>query len=160
MLSEDKIFSCSMSYSSFFLSTLHPNEHKQQQLVPHSMSCPGSTEPPALLPIPRAAARVWSFTFSSVMRKMLFIGVLWNSHFSNYFFPGTDLWKISSGFQLVIATYKKDSYVYNYFITIENNFLWERYFFQMLFPAYSHTPWINLFLLSPFISNSLFALLL
>jgi len=130
MLSGYKVFSCSMSYSFSFHSTLHPNEHKQQQLVPHSASWPGSTERPAPLPIPRAAARVWPFAFSSVMRKMLFGGVLWNSDFSNYFFPGIDLWKIPSGFQLVIATYKKDSYVYNYFTTIENNFLWERYFFS------------------------------
>lgn len=120
----------SISNSNLFSSAGADRQEAKSPLFPLPL-LRGSSQPLAFsIPLSNEKHTIWRGTY------------LRNTDFSNHFFPVIDLWKTSSGFQLVIATYKKDSYGYNYFMKIENNFLREPFIFSNVVSCLlSHTPW-------------------
>lgn len=127
-----------------FSSTLHSDEHSNSNLFHPVRTALKEVKSPVLpLPLPGDSSQPLTINIPPRnLKHAVWRGTyLRNSVFSNYFSLGTDLWKTSSSFQIVITTYKNDSYRYSYFIKTENHFLWEPFlFFKFCFPlTLSHT---------------------
>lgn len=95
------------------------------------------------LVLPRGSTQLLSISIPLSVQNTTFGGVLIETLISLIIcFLGIDLWKTSPSIQLVLATYKKNSYGQNYFIKIEKNFLLEPFIFPNVISfLLSHAPW-------------------